>query len=175
LRKIATILLLGILLFNWIGYRLYSSYVENETSRQFEAQLDINKYNEQELISVKIPETHLSEYTNSKSFQRVDGQVEIKGIVYSFVKQRLYNDTLEFLCVPNHSLTNIQKANNDYFKLVNDLQHSGQNKKADSHSNSSKSFSADYYSDHELFSINELLTVRLKTAVHFSELISPRQ
>ena len=85
------------------------------------------------------------------------------------MKQRLYNDSLEFLCVPNHSLTNIEHAKNDFFKLVNDLQQAGQSKKAGDHNTSSKSFSAEYYNDHDLFLLNDLLTVRLKNTTHFCE------
>lgn len=144
MRKAFTILLLSILSFNWIGYKFFVHYVENNANNQFEAQLDNNNYDEDQLISIKIPAAHLSEYSNSKFFERVDGQIEIKGMVYNFAKRRLFNDSLELLCIPNKEVTKIQQAKNAFFKLVNNIQDKGQSKKLGDHSTSSKIFLADF-------------------------------
>jgi hypothetical protein len=128
-----------ILFFNWYGYRMLSSYLENRADKQLEAQLDENQYDESQLLSVKIPSTHLSYYNSSTAFERVDGQVEIGGVLYKYVKRRIYNDSLEYLCIPNHAAMSLQTAKNDFFQLVNDLRHNGQEKKGDSHPGTSKS------------------------------------
>jgi hypothetical protein len=162
LKKTVTILLLGILLFNWIGYRLFSSYLEEKANLRLEAQLDSDNYDEAELIPIKIPATHLSYYNTSRSFERVDGHVEINGIVYNYVKQRLYNGSIELLCIPNHSSIILQKAGDDHFKFVNDIQQTGQSKKTDSHSGSSKSFLSDYYNNYHLFIVETLHYILLE-------------
>ena len=95
--------------------------MEDKANARLESQLNNGGYDESQLISIKIPATHLSYYTNSKFFDRVDGHIEIKGVKYNYVKSRLYNDSLELLCIPNHSLMRIQNAKDDFFKLVNDL------------------------------------------------------
>ena len=55
LKRIAAILLLGILLFNWFGYRLFIIFLENTENNKLEIRLDENNYDESELISVKVP------------------------------------------------------------------------------------------------------------------------
>jgi len=147
LKQIASILLLAILFFNWIGYRFFVSYMEDRANQRLEAQLDNNNYDESELISLKVPAAHLAYYNNSKQYERVDGEIEIGGIQYKYVKKRLYNDSLEYMCIPNKDVMKLRTARDDFFKLVNDLQHSGQGKKSVPHSNSNKNFIADYYLD----------------------------
>jgi hypothetical protein len=144
LKRIGSILLLGILLFNWFGYRLLVSYMEDKNNSRLEAKLDNNEYVESDLISFKVSATHLSYYTNSRSFERVDGQVEISGISYKYVKRRLYNDSIELLCIPNVVTMQLRNAKDVFFKITNDLQNATQNRKSGSHSES-KSFAFDCY------------------------------
>jgi hypothetical protein len=144
MKRIAAILLMGILFFSWYGYRLLSSYLEDRADRQLETRLDENRYDESELISIKVPSSHLSYYNSSTQFERVDGQIEVGGVQYKYVKRRLYNDSLELLCIANHAAMNQQTARNQFFQLVNDIQqHNGQGKKSD-HS-TSKNFSPTDY------------------------------
>ena len=128
------------------------------------ADLDQNNYTEADLISIKVPALHLSSYVNSKEFQRVDGQVEINGVQYNYVKRRLVEDSLELLCIPNHTSTRIQTAKNEFFKLVNDLRHPGQSKKTDQPNSSYKGFTAEYFSATEEFSILNLSIIQLKVS-----------
>jgi len=135
MKRIAAILLMGILCFNWYGYRLLTSWLEGKADRQLEASLDEDRYDESQLISIKVPSSHLSYYNSSAQFERVDGQIEVGGVQYKYVKRRLFNDSLEMLCIPNHTAMGLQTARNEFFQLVNDVQqHNGQSKKSDSHS-----------------------------------------
>lgn len=143
MKRLASILLLGILLFNWVGFRLFVSFTEKHHDAGIEARLDHNDYNESELITLKVP-VHLSYYNNSSLFERVDGQVEINGIAYKYVKRRLYKDSIELLCIPDPVSTQLKNAKNDFFKIANDLQNTAQNKKNTSNS-LSKCFSVDCY------------------------------
>jgi hypothetical protein len=114
--------LLGILLFNWFGYRMLVSYMQNKSARELEARLDRNNYDESQLISIKIPAEHLAYYNPSEEFQRVDGSVEINGLQYKYVKQRIFNDSIELLCLPDRATTQLTAFNNDFFRLVNGFQ-----------------------------------------------------
>jgi len=152
------------LLFNWIGYRLYTSFLENRLNAQFETQLDNNYYDESQLISIKVPVSHFAYYNNSSLFERVDGQVEVNGVVYKFVKRRLYKDSLELLCLPNHDAMKLASAKDEFFKLVNDLQSDTQTKKSDSHKDISKVFSSDNYTPGNFFELknfNSSISIRL--------------
>jgi hypothetical protein len=138
----ASILALTILSFNWFGYRLLISVMETRADQQLETQFDENKYDESQLISIKIPVRYLPYFSNSTSFERVDGQIEIKGIQYKYVKRRIYNDSLEMLCIPNHMAMKLQTAKNEFFKFFNDLQ---QEKKPGQYPHAAKYLSIDYY------------------------------
>ena len=167
MKRIAAILLLGLLLFNWIGYQVYTAILQDHADKAMVASLDENNYSDADLISIKIPAVHLSGYVNSKEFQRIDGTVDIEGVQYNYVKRRYTQDSLELLCIPNRTSTSLQTAKNEFFKLVNDLQHPGQSKKADQHSNNFKGFSVEYYTELQAFAFSKLSGVSQKAADHY--------
>ena len=144
MRKLAAIMLLGLFLFNWGGYQLFHAYVQQRANNQLEDQLDNNHYNDNQLLSIKISAANLPYYTYSQQFERVDGQLEIEGVLYKYVKRRIFNDSLELLCIPNKKEMKLTLARNNFFKLVNDLQQGNQDKKTGSNPNMSKIFSADF-------------------------------
>lgn len=166
MRKTASILLLGILLFNWCGYQLLTSYMQSKADTQFKARLDNDNFDESQLISIKVPATKLGYYINSAQFERVDGTAEINGVQYNYVKRRVYNDSVEMLCIPNHTATQLKKAKDEFFKLVNDLQTPGQGKKSDSHQ-SYKSFSIDYYTVNNQFDLSNFYSTTAKKFAHY--------
>jgi hypothetical protein len=145
MKKVAAILLMGILFFNWYGYKLLSFYLQDRADRQLEARLDEDRYDESQLISIKVPSARLSYYNSTTQFERVDGQIVVEGVQYKYVKRRLMNDSLELLCIPNHAAMKLETARNQFYQLVNDIQqHNGQSKKSDAHS-PVKSFSPTDY------------------------------
>jgi hypothetical protein len=152
-KQTAAILLIAMLLFNWIGFRLFTTYLSYKADLVLEAQLDDEHYNEAHLVSIKVPLQQLAYYNGSKYFERVEGQIEIGGTIYKFVKRRLYNDSIELLCIPDHSAMQIASAKDEFFKLVNDLQSEMHPKKTDAHKNASKSFFLDQYALQEQFSL----------------------
>ena len=167
MKKIAAIILLGLLLFNWVGYQLYTAVLQDHADKSLIADLDRHNYTDADLILLKVPATHISSYANTNEFQRVDGKIEIGGVQYNYVKRRLNEGSLEYLCIPNRTSTRIQSARDEFFKLVNDLQHPGQSKKSDQHSSSFKGFSAEYFSNSQSFAISNLTLVRQKATDHY--------
>lgn len=173
MKRITSILLLGLLIFNWGGYRLFSLCLEQRADAQLEWQFDQNKYDEAQLISIKIPMTCLAYCNTSYSFERVDGQIEIKGVIYKFVKRRLYNDSLEMLCIPNNTAMQLHSAKNNFFKLVNDFPGNSQGKKSNSHNNVSKNFSPSDYTIQELFKLNvPSLSISKKHSLYPEHIVS---
>jgi hypothetical protein len=133
---------MGILFFNWYGYQLLSAYWQQRADKRLEARLDRNEYDESQLVSIKIPIHDLSYYNSSTGFERVDGQVDLAGIHYKYVKRRIFKDSLELLCIPNLTAIRLQKNKNEFFRQVNDLQQQSQGKK--NSSTPVKDFSKDY-------------------------------
>ena len=115
-KRLAAILLMGILFLNWYGYQLLTRYMQARSDRRLEARLDRNEYDEYQLISLKIPITALAYYQSSSEFQRVDGQIEIGGVHYKYVKRRIFGDSLELLCIANHTAMKLQKMRGDWGK-----------------------------------------------------------
>ncbi|HEY4966081.1 MAG TPA: hypothetical protein VII28_06765, partial [Puia sp.] len=70
MKRIAAILLLGLLLFNWVGYEFYTAFLQHRADNSMVASLDENNYSDADLISIKVPGVHLSSYVNSQEFQR---------------------------------------------------------------------------------------------------------
>ena len=116
MKQLAAILLLGILIFNWCGYRFLLSFRENKARARLEAQLDDNKYDRSQLVSIRVTASHLSYYNSSESFQRVDGQVQAGGIQYKYVERRIFNDSVEYLCIPDYAAMKLKCAGNEYSK-----------------------------------------------------------
>jgi hypothetical protein len=124
-RKIATILLLSFLFFNWVGYWLFISWFESHMESKLELRLDNDQYDPSQLVHIKVSADHLPYSNSSTNFDRTDGQIDIGSIHYRYVGKRLYNDSVEFLCIPDRETSRLRTARDDFFSLVNDLQNTG--------------------------------------------------
>ncbi len=121
MKKFAAILLLFVFVFNLFGYRLFVSFMVSNANQSLEIALDNNNYSEENLISIKKP-TNLPYYNNTKDFTRVYGEVEMNGVLYTYVKSRIYNDSLEMLCIPNTSKQQLLNSKDNFAAVVFDLQ-----------------------------------------------------
>jgi hypothetical protein len=155
LKQLAAILLLGILIFNWCGYRLLISFRENKARAQLEAQLDDNKYDRSQLLSIRVTASHLSYYNSSQSFQRVDGQVQAGGIQYKYVARRIFNDSVEYLCIPDYAAMKLKVAGNEY------------SKKTSSYPGSYKVFSVECTMATDLHKLTESYTIPTKCSFRY--------
>lgn len=127
-KKIAAILLAGIFLFNWYGYRLLTSYLQSRADKYLEAKLDQHDYDHAQLIEMRVP-LHMPYQTLlTTGYERVNGEIEIDGIHYKYVMRKIENGELVLLCLPNQARMRLESASNDFFKLVNDLHNPAQNK-----------------------------------------------
>lgn len=121
MRKLAAILLWGILLFNWVGYRALHDLLQDRARQQLEARLDRQQFDPATLLHLKIASTHLSYYNTSATFERLDAQIEINGVPYQTVARRILADSVEYLCIPNLATLGLRESRNAYFSFVNDL------------------------------------------------------
>jgi hypothetical protein len=130
--------------------------------------LDEHKYDESQLVSIKIPMTYLAYYTNSPFYQRVDGQIEIAGVEYEFVERKLCDDSLEFLCIPNQTAMTLHAAQNDLFKRLTGLD-LNENKK--SSTGLLKINLADYLKANHFFELHNLLFTENKWSSFYNDRI----
>lgn len=96
--------------------------MQDRAEQRLEARLDRQQYDQRQLISVKIALNHLSYYTSSLTFQRVDGQIEINGIPCQYVERRILGDSLELLCIPNPTVLKLRVGGGNFIKIFNDVQ-----------------------------------------------------
>ena len=129
MRQLTAISLILIFLFNLAGYRALLQYWEVQENTKLEVRLDQQQYDERDLVEVKIP-IHLPYHSNWNDFERYDGEIDIDGVHYKYVKRKIFNDSLVLLCIPNEIKTKISTARDEFFSLVNDLQKDAGNAKS---------------------------------------------
>jgi hypothetical protein len=142
-KKIAAALLILLFLFNWFGYNLVVNYLQQKSDLHLEALLDDNQYDDSQLIELKIP-THIPYQTSWASYERYDGEVEVNGVLYKYVKRKVSNDTLYLMCIPNTEKMDLEAARDDFFKNTNDLAQTNTTDKQGSKSVSFKSGMSEY-------------------------------
>ncbi|MEO6452704.1 MAG: hypothetical protein ABIN97_01465 [Ginsengibacter sp.] len=130
MRKITSATLIFIMLFNLFGYRFVVDYIQVKNDDNLEARLDDSRFDESQLIELKVP-IHLPYQTTWSDFERYDGEVELDGVLYKYVKRKVINDTLVLLCIPNHQKMNLQTAKDEFFKNTTDLAQNKDSKKSD--------------------------------------------
>ncbi len=153
MRKLLTILLLSLVAFNWVGYRLVSEYLENRSNIQLEAKLDQQQYNEDDLIEIRVP-VNLPYQNDTKDFERIDGEITLGDVHYKYVKRKIENGQLVLKCIPNETKMALQTARDRFFALVNDLQQKGQHKDSKAPGLSFKSIFNEYCEEQNTYSIS---------------------
>jgi hypothetical protein len=149
-KKAAAILFLSLLLFNFVGYRLWLYYAQARSARMLTAAVEKGDYDSTDLITLTIPLNipYLCDWTE---FRRVDGEIEFGGKIYRFVMRKVFNGQLILLCLPDEIKTQLQAAGKDFFKSVNDLSSVPAGKKQNTAHSTFKAVSADYDDQHPVW------------------------
>ncbi len=152
-RKFAAILLLLIFLFNLVGYRWVFNYAQQQSDVQVTASLDKHQYNDADLITIKVP-LSMPYQTVQSDFERVDGEININGTVFKYVKRKIVNGEMVLMCLPDNNKMRIQSAKDDFFKTTNDIAGNNTSKKDNSSKTDfHKNLSSDYEQDAALYHI----------------------
>lgn len=157
MKKATALFLIVLFSFNFFGYRLLVDYLQHRASKELELALDHNLYDDAQLVELKVP-VNVPYQTDWSLYQRFDGEIEIGGIPYKFVKRKLSGDTLYLMCIPNTKKIHLQKARNNYFALSNDLLQ-GKSKNSTRSKAAFKSFQSEY-DVHDFCQITSLTTDR---------------
>jgi hypothetical protein len=143
-KKVATILLLILFLFNFIGYRFLFYALQQKAENNIVTKIDAQHYNDADLITLTVP-LSMPYLTDSKDFERKDGEITINGKIYHYVKEKITQGNLVLMCLPDEQKTHLQNAKEDFFKLANELQNNSSSKKsADNNSQIIKLVISDY-------------------------------
>lgn len=142
------------LAFNWIGYRLLNSAMQNNADLALESKIEKADYDDASLIEIRIPLNAPYLIDGSAEFERYDGELELHGVHYNYVKRKVVNGELVLLCLPNESKTELHNSRVEFFKLVNDLNHS--QSKGKSSASSFKSVTTEYKQENNSWSVAPL-------------------
>jgi hypothetical protein len=144
LRKIASIILLVVLLFNMVGYRAWFYYAEMKSDAAMEASMDKDQYDQDNIVSINIALDNPYQI-EQKSFERVNGELSFQGKTYKYFRRRVSNGNLTIQCLPDQNKMVLKKARAEYASNANDLTGSSKNS---SRSDFQKNFvSNDYIAD----------------------------
>ena len=95
--------------------------MQQQADRQLQASLDTDAYDEQDLITLRVP-LSLPYTTDTKDFEWIDGEINVNGIIYKYVKRKVEQGALVLLCLPDKNRTQLETAKDEFFKLANDLE-----------------------------------------------------
>ena len=144
MKKLTAILLIILFLFNLFGYRIFFYYAQHQSDINLEQNLDENKYDENELISLTIPFPMPYQH-NSDGFERFDGEITLKGKIYKYVKRKYLDGNIIFLCLPDYNKMHLEAVKNNYVTNNNDVQNNASNNHNNSKPVKGKNLSVDYY------------------------------
>jgi len=119
MRKGVALIMLFVFLLNVLGYYGVFVGLRLRNVQELVQKLDDNAYKASETATFKIPLT-VPYYTDSRDFERVDGEFEHDGEVYRLVKQKLFQDTLYIVCVKDQESKKINQVLADYVKTFTD-------------------------------------------------------
>jgi len=119
MRRGIAIIMLFVFLLNVLGYLGIFVGLRLRNVQELVQKLDENSYKSSETLTFKIPLT-VPYYTDSRDFERVDGEFEHNGEIFRLVKQRLYQDTLHIVCIKDQQSKKINQVMADYVKTFTD-------------------------------------------------------
>lgn len=131
------------------------NYLENKATTHLQAKLDQQEYDESNLIELRVP-LNMPYIGDWSDFETYEGETEINGVHYKYVKRKVDKGELVLLCIPNEVKTNLRSAEQTYFKLVNDIGQANGEKQTKSYS--AKISFSDYIDD-QPFTLTAVATV----------------
>ena len=162
-KKAATILLICILAFNWLGYRLLSGYMEHRSDLALEKRIDREAYDESSLLEIRVSLNAPYITNTSAEFERIDGEIEVNGVHYKYVKRKVENGELVLMCIPHEDKTKILNSRVDFLKMVNDVDQAPDGKSKQSVS--FKPFSPEYRQENNSWKLQSIYLVLAETTI----------
>jgi hypothetical protein len=118
-KRSLTLLLLALFLLNMVGYYGVFVGLQVKSGQAMRDRFDAENYSAEQEVTIKVPIT-IPYATDSRGYERVDGEFEHNGQIYRLVKQKLQSDTLFIVCVKDNQAAKINQALADYVKTFTD-------------------------------------------------------
>ncbi len=161
LKKIASILLILLLFFNWYGYRLVIAVMQDDADQKLESRIDKNNYDESQLIEVRVA-LNMPYQERFTDFERHYGEINIDGKIYRYVKRKIEGDILILKCIPNQSKQELSVLKNEWAK-ANNGNESDQPGKQQHNSSLAKNFWSKYDQQDFFISLENFFSLNTET------------
>lgn len=119
MKKALSIFLLGVFLFNTVGYKALYYFQIRNANKRITSIIQHSEYSSDQLVTIKIP-LNLPYLTDWAEFQSMEGQVVYKEQTYRYVKRKIERDSLVLLCLANFEKDRIEKASNAFLLKTNE-------------------------------------------------------
>ncbi len=113
MKRLFALVILNIFLLNVLGYYGVLLGLKTASGHDLTERLNSDKYDLGATVTFKVP-LAVPYGTDSKSYERVDGEFEKDGEIYRLVKQRFFQDTLYIVCIKDEKTTRINNALEDF-------------------------------------------------------------
>ena len=128
MKRLIAISFLLVFLFNLFGYRIFISYLQYQEESKLQTKAET--VSNEDLVSIKVAAILPPYVSPSDQYEVVNGEVDVDGMTYKYVKRKLLKDSIEFLCMPHVEKKRLENAREEFFRLSNDLQNAADGKKS---------------------------------------------
>jgi len=102
------------------GYTLAFQYFIHQSEVKIVKEIYENKVDSAKLVEIKIP-VHLPGIHFGTEYNSVQGQLQLKGVFYNYLRYKVSPDTMSFICIANSVKTRLVSANLIIAKEINDV------------------------------------------------------
>jgi hypothetical protein len=132
-----------LLLFNWFGYQLLSTWLQQKADTRLEQNFAQGNYNPQSLIELSVA-VNLPYTTDWTEWENTEGNIEIDGILYRYVQRKMQDGRLYVRCLPHAEKQMVLSARDQFVKLSLSMESGTESKKGQSQKISISNFIGDY-------------------------------
>jgi len=120
MKKIATILLLIIHLYNIGGQLAIYQYLVFQSDRLYDAEINANHYNIYDLTEIRVP-VNMPGVSDRSGYINLYGSVRFKNAAYNYVKMRMTSTAIYLVCIPNYATTHLAGDNIIHASQIPDI------------------------------------------------------
>lgn len=137
------------------------------------ARLDNDQFNADQLIVLKVSAEGIPYSNPSATFDRAVGEIEVGNIHYRYVRKRLYNDSVEFLCIPDRGNSRLRSVKNDLLRLVTDLPDNGSHGRSPSRGKTAQLLLLAFWQENPAFRIGQLSALSARSGFDGNATVCP--
>jgi hypothetical protein len=121
-KKLLAIAVTALLAFNLAGYQALTAWLQHRADEQLLAKVEEENFDEAEIIEISVP-LNLPYTSDWQYWQPVSGTIQLDGIPYNYIAQKLTGGRMYYRCLPNVAKKMAINARDEFLKLAYNLTH----------------------------------------------------